>query len=190
MGRDRMWWRDSNEALPFARDPSGLTMSTRMLHLVVLLVTVLALALVVPQSVATAQPFTATDKQYLAALKHGGLCCPNQSDSPVWYESPILAVNTGKYVAELFAEEPTYQQFTLMQGLVYEGSHGRGVRPLNSQQAGQVVIIAIRYYAGLAAECQLMKEMGGAMGEAPYWYGPVTYSGGLAVQPGCINLSR
>jgi hypothetical protein len=35
-----------------------------------------------------------------------------------------------------------------------------------------------------------MKAMGGAMGEAAYWYGPVTYSGGLAVQPGCINFSR
>jgi hypothetical protein len=39
-------------------------------------------------------------------------------------------------------------------------------------------------------ECALMKAMGGAMGEAAYWHGPVTYSGGLAVQPGCINFSR
>jgi hypothetical protein len=52
------------------------------------------------------------------------------------------------------------------------------------------VIIATHYYDGAAAECSLMKDMGGAMGEGPYWYGPVTYSGGLAVQPGCINLSR
>jgi hypothetical protein len=35
-----------------------------------------------------------------------------------------------------------------------------------------------------------MKEMGGAMGEALYWYGPVTYSGGLAVQPGYLDFSR
>jgi hypothetical protein len=53
-----------------------------------------------------------------------------------------------------------------------------------------VVVIAVHYYAGPAVECKLMKEMGGAMGEAPYWYGRVTYSGGLAVQPGCIDLSR
>jgi hypothetical protein len=61
---------------------------------------------------------------------------------------------------------------------------------LNGYEAGKVVVTAVHYYAGPAVECKLMKEMGGAMGEAPYWYGRVTYSGGLAVQPGCIDLSR
>ncbi len=81
-------------------------------------------------------------------------------------------------VAESFAREPTYRQFTLLQGLVYDQSRNRGIHPLDAHEAGKVVIIAIRYYAGLAAECKLMKAMGGAMGEALYWYGPVTYSGG------------
>ncbi|BBZ14778.1 DUF732 domain-containing protein [Mycobacterium branderi] len=149
-----------------------------------------AFGLALAQPVATAQPFSATDKQYLAALRHGGLCCPNQPDVPVWYESPELAINTGKLVAESFARAPTYQQFKLLQGVVGEQSLNRGAHPLDFHEAGKVVIIAIRYYAGLDAECKLMKQMGGAMGEAPYWYGPVTYSGGLAVQPGCINFEK
>jgi hypothetical protein len=61
---------------------------------------------------------------------------------------------------------------------------------LNSFDAGESIVISVHYYASPAVECALMKQMGGAMGEAPYWYGTVTYSGGLTVQPGCIDLSR
>lgn len=150
--------------------------------------------LLVAAPAAHSEPFSQTDKQFLAALQHGGLCCPQQPDTPIWHETPIKAVNTGKQVADTIAYNPTYQMFSLQKDALYEQSRSSAgtfwTRPLSAFEAGEFIVVAVHYYAGAAVECQLMKAMGGAMGEAPYWYGPVTYSGGLAVQPGCINLDR
>jgi len=142
-----------------------------------------------------AQPSSHSDAQFLSALHHGGLCCQNRPDVPIWaislpYESPELAINTGKMVASAMAERPTYDQFQMMRSLVGSQANNRGNQHMDAFDAGEFVVVAVHYYAGAAVECALMKAMGGAMGEAPYWYGPVTYSGGLAVQPGCINFAR
>ena len=150
--------------------------------------------LLVMAAAAHADPYSTTDRQFLAALQHGGLCCPQQPDTPIWHETPIRAINTGHQMAESMASTPTYQEFQLLRSFLYEtsrsGSDFWSHGPLNSFEAGEFIVVAVHYYAGPAVECQLMKAMGGAMGEAPYWYGPVTYSGGLAVQPGCINFDR
>jgi hypothetical protein len=114
--------------------------TSSLLEILVCLVPLLMLA-----PVAAGQPFSATDRQYLAALNHGGLCCPQQADTPVWYESPALAVNTGKQIAEAMASNPTYQQFNLMKGWMYESSRNRGVHPLNAFESGQIVVIAVHY---------------------------------------------
>ncbi|OBI29841.1 hypothetical protein [Mycolicibacter sinensis] len=164
-----------------------MVIAIRGLALAAMLIT----GLLTPAGAATADPLTQTDRQYLASLNHGGLCCPNQIDVP----SPILkagssrAITTGRQIGTAMAANPTYANFQNWRNIVGNWAQEAGLY-LNGQQAGQVVIIATHYYGGAAAECSLMKEMGGAMGEGPYWYGPVTYSGGLAVQPGCIDLSK
>ena len=148
-------------------------------------------ALLVLAPAATADPYTSTDVQYLGALNHGGLCCPQQTDTPIWFETPVKAINTGHMVADAMKRTPTYDEFRVLRDYLYNSSQTPGFysHPLNSFQSGEIVVVAVHYYAGAAVECALMKQMGGAMGEAPYWYGPVTYSGGLAVQPDCIKFS-
>ncbi len=148
-------------------------------------------ALLVLAPAGTADPYTSTDMQYLAALHHGGLCCANQPDSPIWYETPDKAINTGHSVADAMTRTPTYDEFSTLRNYLYNSSQTPGFysHPLDSFQSGEIVVVAVHYYSGLAVECALMKAMGGAMGQAPYWYGPVTYSGGLAVQPDCIKFS-
>jgi hypothetical protein len=161
----------------------------RVLYIAVLLAGAFTFALLTPPP-ATADPFTPTDIQYLASLNHGGLCCPEQLDTPVWYATPAEAIYVGHRIAKAMTANPTYAQFQTLRNQLGVASRSAGQRPLDGFEAGQVVVIAVHYYAGPEIECQLMKEMGGAVGEAPYWYGPVTYSGGLAVQPGCIDFSR
>lgn len=134
----------------------------------------------------TADPYSTTDMQYLAALHHGGICCPQQADTPIPYDSPDNAIALGKAVAIDMKANPTYAGF---QNLARNIVNDLGSHRLNGFQSGELIVLAVHYYAGPAVECALMKDMGGAMGEAPYWYGPVTYSGGLAVQPDCIKLS-
>jgi hypothetical protein len=133
---------------------------------------------------ASADP--ASDQQYLAALHHGGLCCQQQTDSPIPYASPESAIALGKALATDMKNNPTYAAFKNLRGNI---SHDLGARQLNNFESGELIVIAVHYYAGAPTECQLMKQMGGAAGEAPYWYGPVTYSGGLAVQPDCIKFA-
>jgi hypothetical protein len=153
-------------------------------------------ALLVLAPATTADPYSATDMQYLAALQHGGLCCPEQADMPISYADPTTEISDGHWIANTVKEgdnaygNETYQQFEGLRSTILKNSNSPGhAHPLNSFQAGELIVIAVHYYAGPAVECALMKAMGGAMGEAPYWYGPVTYSGGLAVQPGCITFS-
>jgi hypothetical protein len=156
-----------------------------------LLVELAALLMLAPA--ANADPYTATDTLFLAALNHGGLCCAQQADTPIWYETPIKAINTGHQMAESMARTPTYQQFSLQKSFLYEQSHSNSpfwTRPMNRYDVGEFIVVAVHYYASPAVECALMKQMGGAIGAAPYWYGTVTYSGGLTVQPDCISFSR
>lgn len=165
-------------------------MATPLIRVLACIILLTVGMLAVPTT-ATADPLTRTDRNYLASLHHGGLCCPNQTDVP----NPILRATTsdvidvGHTIGKAMSANPTYDNFRKLQYAVQMGADKNGIY-LNSHQTGQVVIIATHHYGGAAAECSLMKAMGGAMGEAPYWYGPVTYSGGLAVQPGCIDLSR
>lgn len=45
------------------------------------------------------RPLFGYDTQYLAALHHGGLCCPQQADTPIPYDSPDSAIALGKALA-------------------------------------------------------------------------------------------
>lgn len=172
-----------------ATKPSLLQREGNRRRLIALLAFVSVTLLLAPT--AAGDPFSLVDRQYLATLEHGQLCCPQSPLAPIVLGTQMFAVNTGKGIGNVMRRDPTYAQFSHQKDLLYELSRKMvdGVRyPLNPFKAGEAVVIAVHYYAGPAVECRLMKEMGGAMGEAPYWYGPVTYSGGLAVQPGCINV--
>jgi hypothetical protein len=160
----------------------------RMLRGIVLL---MAGMVIISPATAAADPLTQTDRQYLASLQHGGLCCPDQSDipNPILKVSPAVVVGLGGRIGADMKATPTYANFQRWRSLIDTAAKKDGLY-LDPHEAGKVVIIATHFYGGAAAECSLMKEMGGAMGEAPYWYGPVTYSGGLAVQPGCIDFTR
>jgi len=47
-------------------------------------------------------------------------------------------------------------------------SNGPGhLHPLNTFQSGELIVIAVHYYAGPAVECALMKDMGGRYGGGP-----------------------
>ena len=140
-------------------------------------------ALVLAAPVATADQ---TDLQYLAALRHGGLCCASQPDTPIWYSTPADAIDVGHKLANAMTANPTYAEFQNLRAALGTASSSPGQHRLNGFEEGEIIVVAAHYYASPAVECALMKQMGGAMGEAPYWYGPVTYSGGLAVQPRCV----
>ena len=47
-------------------------------------------------------------------------------------------------------QTPTYNEFQLLKGLMYDGSRDRGVHPLNAFQSGEFVVVAVHYYAGPA----------------------------------------
>ena len=111
-------------------------------------------ALAAPAVLLVLAPFAtadnATDNQYLAALHHGGLCCPAQPDTPIRFEPPIMAINTGKMIGQGMTQTLTYNEFQLLKGLMYEGSRDRSVHPLNAFQSGEIVVVAMYYYAGPA----------------------------------------
>ena len=159
----------------------------KLRRLVGILAALAALLVFAPPGAVAAQPFTQTDLDFLAALSHGGLCCPQQPDSPIWHDTAMAAVNRGRDFAYAFAANPTYQNFQTMKSDLYWLSRAPNNHPMDTFSAGEFLVVAVHYYAGPAVECNLMTEMGGAAGEASYWYGPPTYSGGLEVQPGCIT---
>jgi hypothetical protein len=152
------------------------------LRLLTVLAALAALPLVVPSAMADSN-----DDAYLAALNHGGLCCAQQLDTPISYADPAAEISDGHWIATTMRESATdaistNNGFATLRSTIYKNSNSPGhLHPLNTFQSGPLIVIAVHYYAGPAVECALMKAMGGAMGEAPYWYGPVTYSGGLAV---------
>jgi hypothetical protein len=47
-----------------------------------------ALPMVVPSAMADSN-----DDAYLAALNHGGLCCPQQLDMPISYADPAIEIS-------------------------------------------------------------------------------------------------
>jgi hypothetical protein len=52
-----------------------------------------ALPLVVPSAMAYSN-----DDAYLAALNHGGLCCPQQLDMPISYADPAIEISDGHWI--------------------------------------------------------------------------------------------
>ncbi|WP_156768060.1 DUF732 domain-containing protein [Mycobacterium sp. E1386] len=131
---------------------------------------VLALA-----STAAADPVSSTDTDYLAALHHGGLCCPEQSDMPISFADPASEISNGHTIARVMGESnnaygnETYAGFKTLSTTIFKNSHTNSdLRPLNTLQSGEVVLIAVHYYGGQALECALIKDMGD---EAGYWYG-------------------
>jgi hypothetical protein len=53
-------------------------------------------------------------------------------------------------IGQGMTQTPTYIEFQLLKGLMYEGSRDRGVHPLNAFQSGEIVVVAAHYYAGPA----------------------------------------
>ena len=70
--------------------------------------------------------------------------------APIWFVSPIMAINTRKMIGQGMTQTPTYNEFQLLKGLMYDGSRDRGVHPLNAYQSGEIVVVAVHYYAGPA----------------------------------------
>ena len=47
------------------------------------------------------------DDAYLAALNHGGLCCPQQLDMPISYADPPIEISDGHWIANTMKESDT-----------------------------------------------------------------------------------
>lgn len=126
------------------------------------------------------------DDAYLAALHHGGLCCPEQLDLPISYGDPATEISDAHWIANTMRESDTpiggnetYAGFKTLSHTIYKNSNGPGkLHPLNPFQSGEMVVVATHYYAGPAIECALIKQMGD---DANYWYGRPR-----AVAPNCV----
>jgi hypothetical protein len=106
-----------------------------------------------------ADPYSSTDVQYLAALRHGSTCCPNQGDTPVWYSTPEEAIDVGKKAAAAMTSNPTYDEFTYFSNLIMNASRASGRHPMNYYEAGMVVLLGMRYYAAPSVECQFRSNL-------------------------------
>jgi hypothetical protein len=133
------------------------------------------LAMLVLAPATTADPYSPTDMQYLAALHHGGLCCPEQSDMPISLADPVSEISNGHKIAKVMGESnniygnETYAGFKTVANTIFKNSRTNSdLQPLNSLQSGEVVLISVHYYGGQALECALIKDMGD---DAGYWYG-------------------
>jgi len=47
------------------------------------------------------------DDAYLAALNHGGLCCPQQLDMLISYTDPPIEISDGHWIANTMKESDT-----------------------------------------------------------------------------------
>ena len=74
-----------------------------------ILVGLVALLVLAPAT--TADPYSTTDMQYLAALHHGGICCRSRPTPRSRYDSPGNAIALGKAVAIDMKANPTYAGF-------------------------------------------------------------------------------
>jgi hypothetical protein len=112
------------------------------------------------------------DDAYLAALNHGGLCCPEQLDMPISYADPPIEISDGHWIANTTKESDTtvtgnenHVTFEGLRTTIYKNSNSPGhLHPLNTYQSGELIAIAVHYYAGPAVECALMKDMGALWG--------------------------
>lgn len=125
-------------------------------------------AILVSSPPVSADPSSSTDIQYLRALNHGGVCCQWQPDVPIWHASADEAIDLGHVIAQGMTANPTYEMFNNYRAAMARDSRKHGTRPLDSFETGEVVVVAVRYYAPLSVEHQLISSMGDGAG---YWYG-------------------
>jgi hypothetical protein len=119
------------------------------------LTTLAAQLLVVPSAWADSN-----DDAYLAALQHGGLCCPEQLDIPISYADPASEISDGHWIANTMRESDTaiggnetYAGFKTLGNTIYKNTNSPGkLHALNPFQSGELVVIATHYYAGPAIE--------------------------------------
>ena len=109
-----------------------------------------------------AEPYSDADNAYLAALNHGTLCCPDQPATPINAGAPDNQIQVGKSAAEYMTAYPTLRAFHDVQKL---NQQKLGLNPFD---AGELVVIAMRFYASPSVEGQIRAQMGP---EADYWYG-------------------
>lgn len=94
--------------------------------------------------------YPTTDTQYLAAVNHGGLCCPEQLDMPINYAEPATEISDGHWTANTMRESDTaiggnetYAGFKTLTHTIYKNTNSPGkLHPLNGFQAGELVVIA------------------------------------------------
>ena len=94
--------------------------------------------------------YPTTDTQYLAAVNHGGLCCPEQLDMPINYAEPVTEIRDGHWTANTMRESDTaiggnetYAGFKTLTHTIYKNTNSPGkLHPLNGFQAGELVVIA------------------------------------------------
>ena len=109
-----------------------------------------------------AAPDSDADNAYLAAMNHGMLCCPDQPATPINAGAPDNQIQVGKSAAEYMTAYPTLRAFHDVQKL---NQQKLGLDPFG---AGELVVIAMRFYASPSVESQVRAQMGP---EADQWYG-------------------
>lgn len=109
-----------------------------------------------------AEPNSDADTAYLAAMNHGKLCCADQPATPINVGPPDNQIQVGKSTAEYMTTYPTLRAFHDVQKL---NQQKLGLSPFD---AGELVVIAMRFYAPPSVESQVRGQMGA---EADYWYG-------------------
>jgi hypothetical protein len=157
------------DAEPKRRGRKSVGVGAHSVWALAVLTALAAQSLGVPRAVADPN-----DGAYLAALNHGGLCCPEQVDTPISYADPTTEISDAQWISTTMREtassgNDTYAGFKVLSHTIFRNSNSPGkVRPLNPFQSGELVVIAVHYYAGSAIECALIKQM---VGDANYWYG-------------------
>jgi hypothetical protein len=109
-----------------------------------------------------AEPYSDADNAYLAAMNHAKLCCPDQPDTPITAGGPDNQIQVGRSAAEYMTTYPTLRAFHDVQKL---NQQKLGLNPFD---AGELVVIATRFYASPSVEGQVRTQMGP---EADKWYG-------------------
>jgi hypothetical protein len=109
-----------------------------------------------------AEPYSDADNAYLAAINHGTLCCPDQPATPINAGAPDNQIQVGKSAAEYMTAYPTLRAFHDVQKL------NQQKLGLDAFGAGELVVIAMRFYASPSVEGQVRAQMGT---EADHWYG-------------------
>jgi hypothetical protein len=106
-----------------------------------------------------------TDGQYLGALSHGGICCSSQRDVVIWHGTPADAISLGHSIAKAMVDNPTYAEFNALRAQLA----GYRTAQLNGFETGELIVVAVHYYAPRSLETTLINDVLGT--EAGYWYG-------------------